>query len=124
MQVVIFTEVCYGGFGRYAGTYRVATELRDAGYSVQIVEFFTQWNQDQICKIIDKFITAETRLVGFSSTFLLPKKMEWAVRANRRSIKSEVLFGRDDIWEVLDYINHVAPQSKIMVGGAKSYLAE
>ena len=124
MQVVIFTEVCYGGFGRYAGTYRVATELRDAGYSVQIVEFFTQWNQDQICKIIDKFITAETRLVGFSSTFLLPKKMEWAGRANRRSIKSEVLFGRDDIWEVLDYINHVAPQSKIMVGGAKSYLAE
>ena len=62
MQVVIFTEVCYGGFGRYAGTYRVATELRQAGYSVQIVEFFTQWDEDQIIKIVDKFITRETLL--------------------------------------------------------------
>ena len=48
MQVVIFTEVCHGGFGRYAGTYRVATELREAGYTVQVVEFFTQWREDQI----------------------------------------------------------------------------
>ena len=69
MQVVIFTEVCHGGFGRYAGTYRVATELREAGYTVQVVEFFTQWREDQIIKIIDKFVTKETKLIGFSCTF-------------------------------------------------------
>ena len=74
MQVVIFTEVSWGGFGRYAGTYRVATELRQAGYTVQVIEFFVQWDDDQLTKIIDKFITNETLLVGFSCTFFLVMK--------------------------------------------------
>jgi radical SAM superfamily enzyme YgiQ (UPF0313 family) len=147
MQVVIFTEVCYGGFGRYAGTYRVATELREAGYTVQVIEFFVQWDEDQMIKIIDKFITKETILVGFSCTFFLPKKMAWAGRSKIRSLikghdgNSEnkgdernlvhgnpgnlsILFGRDDIFDLLDCIKQQAPNSKIMVGGARSYLAE
>jgi len=140
MQIVIFTEVCYGGFGRYAGTYRVATELRDAGYSVQVVEFFTLWDQDHICDIIDKFITKETMLVGFSCTFFLPKIAGlWGGGLRiRNSIgqngdrpqgsgnpsNASMLFGRDDIFDLLDYIKQRAPSSKIMVGGARSYLAE
>tara|TARA_B100001778_G_scaffold84225_1_gene68393 strand:+ start:1810 stop:3336 length:1527 start_codon:yes stop_codon:yes gene_type:complete len=147
MQVVIFTEVCYGGFGRYAGTYRVATELRQAGYSVQIVEFFTQWDEDQIIKIVDKFITRETLLVGFSCTFFLPKKMAWAGRSKIRNLIkghdsnskeqgdernpiagnpgiASILFGREDIFDLLDYIKQRSPKCKTMVGGARSYLAE
>ena len=126
MQVVIFTEVCYGGFGRYAGTYRIATELREAGYTVQVVEFFTQWNQEQITKIIDKFVTKETKLIGFSCTFFLPKKMAWVGRSKIRNLikGGSVLFGREDIFDVLDYIKYRSPDSKIMVGGARSYLAE
>ena len=53
--IVLFTEVCHGGFGRYAGTYRVATELRDAGYNVQVIEFFTQWTTQELTKIIDNY---------------------------------------------------------------------
>ena len=61
MQIVIFTEVSYPGFGRYAGTYRVATELRDSGYTVQVIEFFTRMDKDELLKVIDKFVTKETR---------------------------------------------------------------
>ena len=34
-QILIFTDVSSPGFGRYAGTYRIATELRNDGYSVK-----------------------------------------------------------------------------------------
>ena len=39
-DVIFLTDICSPGFGRYAGTYRCATELRDKGYEVQVVEFF------------------------------------------------------------------------------------
>ena len=51
--IVLFTEVYHGGFGRYAGTYMVATEVRDAGYDVQVMDFFTQWTTKELTKIID-----------------------------------------------------------------------
>ena len=148
MQVVIFTEVCHGGFGRYAGTYRIATELRQAGYTVQVIELFTQWDEGQMIKIIDKFITKETRLVGFSCTFFLPKERNvWAGRSEIRNLItgndtnsknqgdernpvpgnpgiSSILFGRPDMEDLFDYIKQRAPNSKIIVGGARSYLAE
>lgn len=72
-QVIIFTDICTPGFGRYAGTYRIATELRDNGFSVQVVEYFTQWTTEELQQIIRKFVTKETLLVGISTTFLLNK---------------------------------------------------
>ena len=86
MQIVIFTEVSYPGFGRYAGTYRIATELRAAGYEVQVVEFFTRMDQEELFKVIDKFVTRETKLVGFSCTFFLPKAMGWGGRSKIRKL--------------------------------------
>jgi|TARA_R110001583_G_scaffold14066_1_gene59349 radical SAM superfamily enzyme YgiQ (UPF0313 family) len=166
MQVVIFTEVSWGGFGRYAGTYRVATELRQAGYTVQVIEFFVQWDDDQLTKIIDKFITNETLLVGFSCTFFLPKEkphVKWVGRAgvrdlimdedgeekegsleriqgggkNRGSLRGaendirhgnpgnlSILFGRENVFDIFDYVKQRAPNSKIVVGGARSFVAE
>ena len=119
--IVLFTEVCHGGFGRYAGTYRVATELRDAGYDVQVIEFFTQWTTQELTKIIDKFITSETKIVGFSCTFFLPKDVEWGSRVELRNMDS--LFARDDIFEIFDYIKTRA-DCKLVVGGANAWKAE
>ena len=69
-QVVLFTEVCSPGFGRYAGTYRIATELRDNGFSVQVIEYFTRWTTQELRNIVKKFVTRETMLIGISTTFL------------------------------------------------------
>ncbi len=162
MQIVIFTEVSYPGFGRYAGTYRVATELRDSGYTVQVIEFFTSMDKDVLLKVIDKFITKETQLVGFSCTFFLPKAMGWGGRSKIRKLIrtqsvedaldestpepgsriltdrhvsnegrqtstavgiSNLLFGREDMFEILDYIKQKG-NPRTMVGGARAYLAE
>ena len=38
MQVILFTDVADTiGYGKYAGTYKVATELRAAGYSCRVI---------------------------------------------------------------------------------------
>jgi radical SAM superfamily enzyme YgiQ (UPF0313 family) len=156
MQIVIFTEVSYPGFGRYAGTYRIATELRAAGYEVQVVEFFTRMDQEELFKVIDKFVTRETKLVGFSCTFFLPKAMGWGGRSKIRKLintkdvnkaldesaqdvgsrvgterdirpnapgVSNVLFGRDDMFEIFEYLKQKG-RPAIVVGGARCGLAE
>ena len=71
-DVVLFTEVCSSGFGRYAGTYRIASELRDNGYIVQVVEYFTKWSTYELMSIIRKFVTKDCLWVGVSTTFLSP----------------------------------------------------
>ena len=39
MQVILFTDVADTiGYGKYAGTYKIATEIRAAGYSCQVVD--------------------------------------------------------------------------------------
>ena len=70
MNVILLTEVCSPGFGRYAGTYRIATELRDNGFSVQVIEYFTRWTTEELKSAIKRFITEETLMVGISTTFL------------------------------------------------------
>lgn len=68
-QIVLFTGVNTRlGFGRYAGTYRLATELRDAGFTVQTVDCFGDMPPEDVERIIDVHITEETLWVGFSTT--------------------------------------------------------
>ena len=86
-QVLLFTEVSSPGFGRYAGTYRIATELRDQGFSVQVIEYFTQWSTKELKDIVRYFVTKDTLLVGISTTFLL----------------NEMLRTRTDIQKIKDY---------------------
>ncbi len=122
-DVVLFTEVCSPGFGRYAGTYRIATELRHAGFIVQVVEYFTRWTTEELKQIIDKFVTSDTLWVGVSSTFLSPynhrnRKDDGTI--DRRLTKSAQVTGRSDWLDIVDYIKQINHNCKIAIGGAKS----
>ena len=47
-EVLIFTDINgLVGFGRYAGAYRIATELRNNGFTVQVIEFFASLNEKE-----------------------------------------------------------------------------
>ena len=86
-DVLLFTEVCSPGFGRYAGTYRIASELRDYGFVVQVVEYFTKWSTEELKTILRKFVGKNTLWVGVSSTFLSPTKI-WNRVDDQRCLKS------------------------------------
>lgn len=69
-NVIIFSEChWFSSFTRNAGTYRIATELRKNGFSVQVIDFFGFMTQRDIINITDKFVDNETLAICFSSTF-------------------------------------------------------
>jgi radical SAM superfamily enzyme YgiQ (UPF0313 family) len=70
MEIVLLSDVYAEGWIRGAGAYKLATELRLAGYSVQVIDFASRLTYDETKKLFDKFLTSETFMLGVSNTFL------------------------------------------------------
>jgi hypothetical protein len=69
MNVVLFTDIAdTAGYGKYAGTYKLATEIRANGYTCQVIDNFSWLGVERLKILIDKFINDDTILVGFSCT--------------------------------------------------------
>ena len=52
-----------------AGVHRIKTEVRNAGFTCQVVDLFFYFSEIEILDICKKFITEKTLVVGFSTTF-------------------------------------------------------
>lgn len=124
MQVLIFTDVSNViGFGRYAGAYRVATELRIAGYSTQVIEYFSRLSIEDIKKITDKYIDDKTLFVSFSTTLMLKKNEENQERLERSAInKYSGQLPQDDefVREIFSIFKKKNPKLKIALGGGRT----
>ena len=117
MQVILFTDVAdTPGYGKYAGTYKLATEIRNAGYTCQVVDLFSYYTYAQLEKIIDKFVTSETILIGFSCTL-----MEKRIGAYGNKNSTVYNFGRPDeeVASLLQYAKRKNSKIKAVVGGAR-----
>lgn len=70
-NVIIFTDVnVQVGYGKYAGAYRIASELRSIGATVKVIDYFTRFSEEEILLVLDKFVSKETVFVGIASTLL------------------------------------------------------
>jgi hypothetical protein len=111
MQVILFTDVADTvGYGKYAGTYKVATELRKAGYTCQVIDLFSKYTYAELENIVNKFVTSETILIGFSCTLM--EKRIGSIVYN---------FGRDET-EVESFVSYAKSKNsklKVVVGGAR-----
>jgi len=111
MQVILFTDVADTlGHGKYAGTYKIATEIRRAGYTCQVIDLFSKLSYNELERAIDKFVTTETILIGFSCTLM------------EKRIGHNVLnFGRPDqeVDELMSYAKRKNSKIKVVVGGAR-----
>lgn len=68
-NAIIFTDInAAPGFGRYGGAYKIASEIRSYGYTCQVIEFFSELSFEELSKILDNFLDADTVMVGFSTT--------------------------------------------------------
>jgi radical SAM superfamily enzyme YgiQ (UPF0313 family) len=120
-HVILFTEVCAPGFGRYAGTYRIATELRDKGYAVQTIDYWTKWTTDELKSILSKFVTKECLWVGVSTTFVTSGEVK--KRPDDESLGRlgmPPISGRDDWAELVDHMRSINPKIMIVAGGTKA----
>lgn len=111
MQVVLFSDIADTvGYGKYAGTYKIATEVRCHGYSCQVIDNFSWLGVDRLKILIDKFVTNDTILVGFSCTL-----------NEKRSDGNLYHWGiaDEDFFNVLKYIKSKNKKIQTCVGGAR-----
>lgn len=111
MQVLLFTDIAStDGYGKYAGTYKIATEIRSHGYTCQVVDNFSYYTYEQLISIVDKFCNANTIMVGFSCTL------------NEKYIDGKLChFGRLDseFTNLVQHIKGINPRIKVCLGGSR-----
>lgn len=52
-----------------AGPHRIKTEVRNSGYSCEVIDLFFYFSEEEIQKLCEKLISNKTLVVGFSTTF-------------------------------------------------------
>lgn len=116
MNVILLTDISWtSGYGKYAGTYRVATEVRDAGYSCQVIDNYTWMGKDKIKTLLDKFVTADTMLIGVSTTL----SHKYSVKDGVERTGEYWFFGipLEDMEELVAYSKTLNPKIKWVMGG-------
>ncbi len=111
MQTLLLTDIAdTPGYGKYAGTYKLSTEIRKVGYTCQVIDNFSWFGLDRLKLIIDKFVTDETILIGISCTL------------NEKRVDGKVLhWGIPDseFEELINYIKTKNKSVKIVAGGSR-----
>lgn len=140
MNVIIFTDTNGAmGFGRYAGPYRIATVLREAGYTCQVIDMFGEFEFDVIMQLINKFVSDDTLWVGFSTTLMSAERnsreMKLDLEAEQNSILQGILHNKQtvDSWRagvwpfpnkqmraMTQRIKEINPKTQLVMGGSKA----
>jgi Radical SAM superfamily len=113
---------------KYAGTFRIATELRNAGYTVQCIDVTAyEGHWDELVKTIKLFVGKNTLWVGISTTFLhhiFRYPFFRSVNAyNKRFSKNKT---KQDMG-LISFVNTVKsinPKVKFIAGGARQFMLE
>jgi radical SAM superfamily enzyme YgiQ (UPF0313 family) len=96
-----------------AGPYRIATEIRNGGFSCTVVNFFTYFKDDELDKLCRKYITSDTLVVSFSTTFwtsigegVVQKIKDIIERTKNINNNVKIVFGGPNGLTLLHKIHH------------------
>jgi hypothetical protein len=114
-QVIILTDTNPDSAERQRikplGAYLIADVLRKNGFTVLVIDYFSQIGFHNLQYFLKSFISAETLFVGYSgSLFFL----------TRDSDLKENIFKNYNFKEINSTIKQINPKTKIVVGGACS----
>ena len=123
-------------YARSSGSHRIATEIREHGYSVLVVDFANYINYERFKQIVELAVGSNTLAVGFSTTwfpFVLPDGTAVQREPSKPSIRfdqetnniDECLpteFATSEIHKYVDLIKTLNPKTKIILGGAKVFM--
>lgn len=131
-DVILFTDtVEFNVKSRGYGAHRLASHIRQNGYSCLVVDFSSLVTWDLYKQILDKAVGPNTLAVGYSTTWMPYKFPDVGVRtsnpgegdgydADRFSIPSLVTaFAKDDYKPWLNYVKQLNPKTKTILGGAR-----
>lgn len=64
-MVFLFTDAVYGT--RRAGAYRIATQLRELDVQVEVIDYLSFWNLENLIRVLDQYQHIDW--IGFSTTY-------------------------------------------------------
>ncbi|THB73383.1 MAG: radical SAM protein [Gammaproteobacteria bacterium] len=109
-DAIFLGNVSYtAGYLKPAGMYRIATEIRNHGYSAETIDLFAFFNECDLFQLVSRYITEKTAFVGFSSTLLL------------NHITNDYFSVSDDsFFKLCRHIKAINSRVKIVVGGSQA----
>lgn len=99
-------------FNRYIGPYKIAYWMRKNSYQCQVIDFISEFSEEQLYLATKKFITTETVVLGISTTFLCADRYQWSDGISRM-IPEHVI-------TVLKKLKLEYPKLKVILGGYAS----
>jgi radical SAM superfamily enzyme YgiQ (UPF0313 family) len=125
-QTVILTDTLDDViWSRYAGAYRIATEIRKNDYTCQVIDCFTDLTKEEMKSILSKVIGDKTLFLGISTTFLTADTIK---DTSKPPVNNHVGRNREhsypipdeEMFEYFDFIKSINPKVKILIGGFKA----
>ena len=112
---------------KYAGAFRIATELRQHGYNVQPIDL-TAYNgfDSDLEQILDNILTKDTLWVGISTTFLF-NIFGFPYFRSQQSFDKRFAHIKDldkDLRRFVNYIKSKSPKAKLIAGGSRRFMLE
>ena len=111
----------FPGGVKTAGSYRIATELRNNGYNVKIIDItvFHKFDED-LQNLLDTIISKDTLWIGFGHVFL---KDIFGIDIGRTSpVALEENSIDQDLINFIRFCRHRNPKIKIVAGGYKHFI--
>jgi radical SAM superfamily enzyme YgiQ (UPF0313 family) len=141
-QIILFTDTPGPDWlSRGYGSYRLASDLRQNGYTVLVVEYSSSCTWDRYCKVIDNCVGPETLVVGYSTTWFpyrelnkINPRYSVGFKSNKTNPSTDLLpeyhpwyddslshnFSVEYPEPWIKRVKQKNPKTKCIVGGAKS----
>jgi hypothetical protein len=122
-QVIIFTDDNrFVGFARYAGAYRIASELRNAGYTVKVIDFFSRYSEADLVEILKRFVSSKTLFLGFASSLWVRNfnYREYLANSYEAHLKTTFPHSDDVMNRFFDCALDQNPKLRFVFGGSKA----
>jgi len=116
-DVIILTGISGMEFQRAIGAYRIASHLRQHGYSVQVIDFIDYFNTDELANIIESITGDNTLALCVSTTFLKTTTNDRIVDSTYkklRQVSPELRF-------LIENFKSKHPSIKVIGGGANIF---
>lgn len=95
---------------RTLGPSKVANKVREAGYTCQIIDFFTFFSEEEITLALEKYVDAKT-VIGISTTFFLmsndssSQKLKRAIQRCRKKLRTKLVLGGPLAYRFKNFFN-------------------
>lgn len=123
-NAIIFTEITHSVLiYKPLGAFKIAHQLRKAGYSCLVVDHFHSWSKEEISQLLEQTMDHNTFFVGASSTFLHDTDVPHNGPVHYQDLNPNIAFcpqGKQFEDFFVNKIKSLNPNCKIVFGGHKA----